>query len=166
MLKQPQNARDAYLEALTIAPNDAQVLNNIANVLADDLSNPQQALTYSQQAYDLSRRSGQLMPSVSDTQGWVLTLCGGPGAASGLDILQKLVEEHQDFTFARYHLGEAYLRSSMPADAVKQLEIAQTQVQQAQEQHASVSAELKSAIAQSLARARQMLDGKAAADGR
>jgi tetratricopeptide (TPR) repeat protein len=166
IIHQPQNAKDAYLEALTIAPNDPEMLNNLANVVADDLHDPQQALTYSQRAYDLSRRSGVYLQSISDTHGWVLTLCGGSNAAAGLDILQKLVLEHQDFTFARYHLGEAYLRSAMPADAVKQLEIAQTQVQQAEAQHTQVSAELKAAIAGSLAKARQILDGKADAGGR
>ena len=166
MMHQPQDARDVYVEALAIAPDDAEMLNNVANVVADDLHDPRQALTYSQRAYDLSRQSGRLLENVSDTHGWVLTLCGGVNAMAGLDILQKLVEEHQDFTYARYHLGEAYLRSSMPADAVKQLEVAQTQVQRAEDQHATVSADLKAAIAESLVKARQVLDGKADAGGK
>ena len=166
IMKQPQDSRDAYLEALKIAPNDTETLNNLADLLADDLHEPQQALQYSQRAYDASRQSGLYLPSVSDTHGWVLTLCGGANAPLGLGILQKVVEEHQDFTYARYHLGEAYLRSAMPADAVKQLETAQTQVQQVEDQHGQVSQELKSAIAESLSRARQVLDGKADAGGR
>jgi hypothetical protein len=161
MMHQPEDSKAAYLEALTIAPGQTEMLNNLANLLADDLHDPQQALGYSQQAYDLSRRSGNFVASVSDTQGWVLTLCGGANAEAGLNILQKLVEEHQDFVDARYHLGEAYLRNAMPADAVKQLEIAQTQLQQAEENHARVNADLKSAIAASLSKARQVLDGKA-----
>lgn len=166
IMHQPRNARDVYLEAVAIAPNDPELLNNVANVVADDLHDPQQALTYSQRAYDVSRQSGVYLLSISDTHGWVLTLCGGAKAASGLDILQKLVQDHQDFTYARYHLGEAYLRSSMPLDAVKQLEIAQGQLQQAEEQHAQVNAELKSAIAESLTKARQVIDGKADAGGK
>ena len=166
IMHQPQNARDVYLEAVAISPNDVELLNNVANVVADDLHDPQQALTYSQRAYDAGRRSGQFLQSISDTHGWVLTLCGGAKAASGLDILQKLVQDHQEFIYARYHLGEAYLRSSMPLDAVKQLEIARTQVQQAEDQHAQVSAELKSAITESLNKARQVIDGKADAGGK
>jgi len=166
IMHQPEDARSTYLEALAIAPNETGMLNNIANLLADDLHDPQQALGYSQRAYDLSRRSGNFVASVSDTHGWVLTLCGGANAEAGLNILQKVVEDHQDFIDARYHLGEAYLRSSMPADAVKQLEIAQTQVQQSEENHRQVSAELKSAIVASLSKARQVLDGKADAGGR
>ena len=83
-----------------------------------------------------------------------------------MNILQKVVEDHQDFVDARYHLGEAYLRNSMAADAVKQLEIAQTQLQQAEENHQRVSADLKTAIAASLSKARQTLDGKADAGGK
>jgi tetratricopeptide (TPR) repeat protein len=166
MLHNPENARDVYLEALTIDPNDPILLNNLADVLADDLKEPKQALKYSQRAYDLIRSTGQDVAGISDTQGWVLTLCGGLDASAGLEILRKVVEDHQDFLDARYHLGEAYLRSAMPTDAVKQLEIAQMQVQQTEEQHGSVTPDLKSAIAASLARARQLLDGKADAGGK
>jgi tetratricopeptide (TPR) repeat protein len=161
MMHQLEDSKAAYLEALTIAPNETEMLNNLANLLADDLHDPQQALGYSQRAYDLSRRSNNFVASVSDTQGWVLTLCGGANAEAGLNILQKVVEDHQDFIDARYHLGEAYLRNAMPADALKQLEIAQSQLQQAEENHERVSADLKSAIATSLSKARQVLDGKA-----
>jgi tetratricopeptide (TPR) repeat protein len=166
MMHRPEDAKNAYLEALTIDPNETGMLNNLANLLADDLHDPQQALGYSQRAYDLSRRSGNFLASVGDTQGWVLTLCGGANAEAGLNILQKVVEDNQNFIDARYHLGEAYLRNSMPGDAVKQLEIAQTKLQQAEENHGRVSADLKTAIAASLSKARQVLDGKADAGGK
>jgi tetratricopeptide (TPR) repeat protein len=166
LLHQPQNAKDLYLEVIGLAPNDPVLLNNLADVLADDLNEPMAALQYSQRAYDLVRSSGQEQASISDTQGWVLTLCGGPNASAGREILQKVVEDHQDFPDARYHLGEALLRSSMPADAVKQLEIAQMQLQRIEEQHGSVDPQLKSAIAASLAKARQLLSGNPDAAGK
>jgi predicted Zn-dependent protease len=160
-LHQPQDARDAYLDLLALAPNDAGMLNNLANVLADDLHEPTQAVAYSQRAYDLSRQTGAYVASVSDTHGWVLTLCGGRDAQLGLSILQKVVEDHQDFVDARYHLGEAYLRESMPGDAIKQLQIALDQVQQAEQSRATPDPALKSAIENALAKARQERDGKA-----
>jgi hypothetical protein len=137
------------------------MLNNLANVLADDLHEPTQAVAYSQRAYDLSRQTGSFVASVSDTHGWVLTLCGGRDAQLGLSILQKVVEDHRDFVDARYHLGEAYLRESMPADAIKELEIALAQIQQTEQTRATPNPALKSAIENALARARQERDGKA-----
>jgi hypothetical protein len=62
---------------------------------------------------------------------------------------------------ARYHLGEAYLRESMPADAIKELEIALAQIQQTEQTRATPNPALKSAIENALAKARQERDGKA-----
>ena len=101
----------------------------------------------------LRRTSPSLSASVADTHGWTLTLCGGPNSQIGLDILQKVVEDHQDFIEARYHLGEALLRSGMTAEAARQLQTAQDAIGQLEQKHEPVKAELKSAVRDSLSRA-------------
>jgi Flp pilus assembly protein TadD len=163
---QPQAARDAYMTLLQGDPNNPLVLNNLAYLLAEDLHQPIDAVDYSQKAYDLSRsRTGRAPASIGDTHGWVLTLCGGRDAQLGISILEQVVENDQNFLDARYHLGEAYLRSSMPNDAIKQLQIAQDQIERIEQNHGAVNPKLKAAIADSLARARQLADGKADAAG-
>lgn len=163
---QPQAARDAYMTMLQGDPNNPLLLNNLAYLLAEDLHQPIDAVDYSQKAYDLSRsRTGRPPASIGDTHGWVLTLCGGRDAQLGISILQQVVENDQNFLDARYHLGEAYLRSSMPNDAIQQLQIAQDQIGKIEQKHGTVSPKLKAAIADSLARARQSADGKADAAG-
>ena len=42
MMHRPEDAKNAYIEDLTIDPNETEMLNNLANLLADDLHDPQQ----------------------------------------------------------------------------------------------------------------------------
>ena len=78
------------------------------------------AKLYSTRAYDLDRFKPAPNYLILDTQGWVLTLCGGDDAVEGLNILRQMIVDRDDtrtFIEGRYHLGEAYLRMPVPSVA-------------------------------------------------
>jgi len=120
-------ARDAYVELLRLAPEDSIALNNLAYLLAERIPAPQggpsKAKEYSTKAYELVRFSPTPNVLVLDTQGWVLTLCGGDDALEGMSILRKMIIDREDtktFIEGRYHLGEAYLRAPKPDSGAAQ----------------------------------------------
>ncbi len=103
------------------------MLNNLALVLSEQIPAPEggalKAKAYSSRAYDLVRFNPSPNVLVMDTQGWVLTLCGGEDAVEGLSILHRMIAEREDtrtFVEGRYHLAEAYLRASKPDSASAQ----------------------------------------------
>lgn len=104
-------------------PNSIEALNNLACMLVDSVKppRPDEALQYSQRAYDLMRKSGQIQPLIQDTQGWVLL---NNGKVNDAVLLLRQVVDNKPFLDAYYHLAEAYLRSNQPLPAQQQLTLA------------------------------------------
>ncbi|HWE02525.1 MAG TPA: tetratricopeptide repeat protein [Tepidisphaeraceae bacterium] len=142
----PESAKAFYLDWLQEAPNDPTVLNNLACLLAENLHQPEEARQYSQRAFDLGRKVNLSDPMVVDTQGWVLTLCGGAATTEGLTILSGLVDTHGDFLDARYHLAMAYLKVNRPADAAAELSTAVAQIKALEEKKLPVNPDIKAQI--------------------
>jgi len=85
-----QGAYDAYNELLKSAPDDLEVLNNFAFLLAEDLHRPKDALPYAERAVKILRTGNVDISFVNngnvyDTYGWVKFLAGDvPGAITEL----------------------------------------------------------------------------------
>jgi tetratricopeptide (TPR) repeat protein len=155
-------ARDAYVELLGYSPEDTVSLNNLAYLLAERVPAPEggpgKAKKYSSKAYDLVRFKPAPNVLVLDTQGWVLTLCGGEDAVEGRSILHKLIVDREDtktFIEGRYHLGEAYLRMPKPDLVTAQRWLKEAMALIANDERAGrpVDAALKDKIQTSLAKA-------------
>jgi tetratricopeptide (TPR) repeat protein len=130
----------------------------MASLLTDTFSppRPQEALKYSQRAYDLMQNN----EIVLDTHGWVLTLNGKPH--EGIDLLRRALAV-RPFAHAHYHLGEAYLKTSAPEDAQKHLEQAAELLRQQEESKQEVDPALRGKIDAALAKAKESVRTKAAA---
>jgi predicted Zn-dependent protease len=116
----PLEAAAQLRSELEKAPDDVAALNNLACLLLDDVSppQPQEALTFSQRAYDLLARAQVLSPSVCDTQGWALIQCGR--IDEGVKLLEQ-TDAQAPSAAIRYHLAEAYIGKSQPAEAQRHL---------------------------------------------
>ena len=158
---QPAKAQEAYLQLLDKVPNDWTALNNLACLLAESVNPPEpaRAKIYSQRAYDLMRNQNDFQPLIADTHGWVLTLCNEVDA--GIDVLQRVVER-APFLEAHYHLAEAYLKKSYHEQALRQLELAQAIVKDADQKQQPISPEVRRRIGEAEARAREGLREKSA----
>jgi tetratricopeptide (TPR) repeat protein len=154
-----EKAHQAYLQLLDLNPQDLAALNNLACLLVDNMDppRPDQALIYSERAYDIVRRSGQSDPLILDTHGWVLTLSGR--VEEGITLLQQVVER-SPFLEAHYHLGEAYLRRSIPDEAQRQLLLASEMIASKERENAEVDAKLKANVERALFQAREMLQSR------
>ncbi|HLL90872.1 MAG TPA: tetratricopeptide repeat protein, partial [Tepidisphaeraceae bacterium] len=152
-------AHEAYLKLLERVPDDMTALNNMAVLLAENMTPPQpeRALLYSTRAYDNLRRVGRTDPLVADTQGWTLVLAGR--VDEGIDILRGIVNSPNPILDARYHLGAAHLRQSppYPEEAKRQLQRAAADYEDAVKQGKSLDPALKSRIAEALAKAEEMV---------
>jgi tetratricopeptide (TPR) repeat protein len=155
-------ARDAYVELLGLLPDDTIALNNLACLLAERIPAPQggplKAKVYSTKAYDNERFKPTPNVKILDTQGWVLTLCGGDDAIEGMTILHRMIAERDDtrtFVEGRYHLGEAYLRAPKPdlTSAQKWLKEAIDLIAEDEKAGKAVDGPLKDKIQTSLAKA-------------
>jgi len=113
-LGRTQEAEEAYLAALTLLPNDPEVLNNLAFLYADELNNPSKALPYALKAY----RWASTHPSVADTYAWVLAkLKRYPEAQK---ILETIAREENTVPAIRYHLGWVYEQQDKLSQAERQ----------------------------------------------
>lgn len=150
-------ARDAYVKLLSESPNDLPALNNLACLLANNVTPPQpkEAKVYSTQAYNLMKQSGRWDPLVADTQGWVLALCGGDDLPQAVSILADVVDRHP-FPEARYHLAEAYIKDNRLDEAKKQLDQATEALSLSQKNNQDVDPVLKVQIDQAQQRLREM----------
>lgn len=122
-----REAYDVYKKLLQIAPQDINALNNMANILLEGVNPPrvEEALKYSEQAYEIMRKSGQVSTDIIDTYGWLLTQSGR--VDEGIDVLQSLCKDLRESNKenvnleVRYHLAIAYLKRSFPDEAKTQL---------------------------------------------
>ncbi len=161
---QVDKAVGIYQQILQRHPTDVLSMNNLACLLADTAkpSQPQKALEYSQKAYDLVLKSGQVQPLIYDTQGWVLILTGR--LDDGIEILQK-VSDAADFPEVHYHLAQGYLRKNMLDDADRELDSASDMVNQAIADKQRVDSTLSDKIKAAKADVLQKRQAKAQAQG-
>jgi tetratricopeptide (TPR) repeat protein len=109
----------AYEEQLKLAPNDAEAMNNLAYVLAEDLHRPQEALRYAKRAVELRSRDANLL----DTLGWVYFLAGDLDSAVG--TLVSALQYSPSNVAARYHVALVYKRQGKIEQARRELDQAQ-----------------------------------------
>jgi len=109
-----KEAIEQYEEIRRRAPNNAQVINNLASLYL--LSKDQRALATAEQAYKLAPDH----PAVQDTLGWILVEQGQ--VARGLDLLRKAIGKAPDVATLRYHYAVALARNGNKAEARKELE--------------------------------------------
>jgi hypothetical protein len=96
-------------------------------------------LAYAQRAVDGLKRTGQVNPLVTDTDGWVLILNGK--LDEGIDVLHQVVGT-ADFPDVHYHLAEGYLKKGSLDDARRELALADQMYQSADANHRPVDTAL------------------------
>ncbi|MEJ7668044.1 MAG: XrtA/PEP-CTERM system TPR-repeat protein PrsT [Casimicrobiaceae bacterium] len=107
-------AIEQYQLVLKKVPNNAIVLNNLANLYQRE-KDPR-ALDTAEQAYKLMPDS----PVIADTLGWILVEQGT--TRRGLELLQKAVAMDPKGTEVQYHLAAALAKSGDKGQARKVLE--------------------------------------------
>ena len=98
MAGEPQRAEAAYRKALETSPEDAQLLNNLAFLLSEDMGRPEDALPLAQRAVKAQPDSAQVL----DTLGWVQHLTGQDREAQA--TLERSIAL-QELPHNRLHLG-------------------------------------------------------------
>ena len=110
----PDKAYNAYQAWLKLEPNNMEALNNLACLLADNYppDRAQEGLQYANQAVSQMGRLGRTEPRLLDTQAWLEILTGS--VDDGIHTLNTIMDGFDPFPDEYYHLGEAYLRRSLP----------------------------------------------------
>jgi len=108
-------ARQAYEACLRVNPNNAEILNNLAYLMAETNADLDQALSYAQKARGLNPGLGE----ISDTYGWILLKKGLTEQA--LPVFQDLVSRVPTNASYRYHLAKAYAQKGENAKASGEL---------------------------------------------
>jgi tetratricopeptide (TPR) repeat protein len=103
-LNKKKEASDAYNKVLSIDPDNALVLNNLAYMTADTGANLDQALTYAERA----KKRAPDSPDVADTLGFVYYK--KELNTEALRIFRQLSEEHPQNSTFRLHLAMALLK--------------------------------------------------------
>jgi putative PEP-CTERM system TPR-repeat lipoprotein len=106
-------ARRAYEAALKLSPSDAELLNNLANVLLG-LKDPA-ALKVAEQALSLNPRN----PLLVDTAGWANHLAGNKDRA--LQLLRDALLRQPANPEIRYHLAAVLAQAGRKAEALTEL---------------------------------------------
>ena len=149
----------AYEKYLQIKPNDVLALNNLAYLLAEEISppRPKDARVYSKKAYDIAVdwRGGDPKSRIFDTHGWIMVLNEGSGVDEGIRILEQVIEEYP-LLEARYHLGEAHLRKKHGEEAEEQLNAAMAMIVKAKKEKTPYDETLQPRIESALARAKAL----------
>jgi tetratricopeptide (TPR) repeat protein len=101
-LKNFAAARDAYEQLLTVAPNSALALNNLAVLYSERFGELDKA-------YDLAKKANEAAPNephLADTLGWILFKKGDYGNA--LRLLQESASKLPDLPEIQFHTGMAH----------------------------------------------------------
>jgi putative PEP-CTERM system TPR-repeat lipoprotein len=109
-------ARQEYQRLRELAPNDASVTNNLANVLLR--MNDPQALAVAEQALAAAPQS----PTVIDTAGWAAYQAGKLDRA--VQLLRDARLRSPEQPEIRYHLAMALVKTGRKAEALSELEFA------------------------------------------
>ncbi len=136
---------------------ELEALNNLALLLAEHpvSPNPARALNFSLRAYEITDRANAFNPGVADTHGWVLVLCGKMD--EGIALLKKAAERQS--LDAYFHLGQAYLKQSRPAEARQSLEEAKRLLSDPKVAATQLDPQIGPKIEALLEKARQMTEG-------
>jgi len=108
-------ARQAYEACLVVNPNNPEVLNNLAYLMAETNADLDMALNHAQKAKGLSPST----PEISDTYGWILLKKGLTEQA--IPVFQDLVTRVPTNSSYRYHLAKAYAQKGDNAKAATEL---------------------------------------------
>ena len=108
-------ARQAYEACLAVNPNNAEVLNNLAYLMAESNADLDVALNHAQKAKGLSPNT----PEISDTYGWILLKKNLVEQA--IPVFQDLVNRVPTNSSYRYHLAKAYAQKGDTAKASAEL---------------------------------------------
>jgi tetratricopeptide (TPR) repeat protein len=96
-------AMAAYRKVLESNPDEAQALNNLAYLLAEQGNNIDEALKYAQRAVELAPER----PAYCDTLGWILYRKGLYSLA--IQYLEK-ADSNSKSVVSKYHLAMAYAK--------------------------------------------------------
>ena len=110
-----KEAREAYEACLRVNPNNAEILNNLAYLMAETNADLDLALSYAQKARGISPGLGE----VSDTYGWIILKKGLTEQA--IPVFQDLVSHVPANASYRYHLAKAYAQKGDNAKASGEL---------------------------------------------
>jgi predicted Zn-dependent protease len=128
------NAAEQYKKYLGLQPKDVLALNNLAYLLAEEISPPRlaDAKVCSQKLYDITKdwKPSDSKARILDTHGWVLVLNGGKDLDEGIRVFEAVNDEFPILE-TRYHLGEAFLKKKQGDDALEQLTQAQGMIEKA-----------------------------------
>ncbi|MES2364386.1 MAG: XrtA/PEP-CTERM system TPR-repeat protein PrsT [Pseudomonadota bacterium] len=108
--------KDAITEYLAIqkqTPNNASILNNLANLFL--IEKDPRALPTAEQAHKISPDN----PAIQDTLGWILITQGQ--TSRGLDLLHQALTKMPDSPSVRFHYATALANSGDKAHARKEL---------------------------------------------
>jgi tetratricopeptide (TPR) repeat protein len=108
-------ARQAYEACLRVNPNNAEVLNNLAYLMAETNADLDLALNYAQKAKGLNPS----LAEISDTYGWILLKKGL--AEQAIPVFQDIVNRVPTNSSYRYHLAKAYAQKGDNAKASTEL---------------------------------------------
>jgi tetratricopeptide (TPR) repeat protein len=108
-------ARKFYEATLTLEPDNAVVLNNLAFLLAETGGDLNDALTKAQRAKTVRPELNE----ISDTLGWIYLKKGL--ADSAIEMFKELVAKEPHHATYRYHLGMAYMQKGDKTRAMEQL---------------------------------------------
>jgi Tfp pilus assembly protein PilF len=113
--KEYDKAIDRYRRVLTLNPNHAVALNNLAYALAVRKAQPAEALAYAERAFALTRGSA----TVADTLAWVQHLLGRDAEAA--QLLERAVKVLPENAEVRLHAAVVYAAVGMVEPALKEL---------------------------------------------
>jgi tetratricopeptide (TPR) repeat protein len=120
-------------------------------------SRPEDALQYSQKAYDLMTRSGGAEAAILDTHGSILVQVGR--VEEGIGILQTAIDR-KPLPDAYFHLGDAFLKQSKPDQAENALRQALDLIARAERDKQAVDPTLRNRVDEALLRASAMKQQK------
>ncbi|POF63298.1 Tetratricopeptide repeat protein [Novacetimonas maltaceti] len=107
-----KHAKAGLTQALRMAPNEAELLNDLGYSMVEHGDDPATAEGYLRRALALSPDDGQIRDSV----GWIELRLGH--VAEGLPLLERAAEQMPQDPAINYHLGVAYWVSGRRLEAV------------------------------------------------
>jgi tetratricopeptide (TPR) repeat protein len=109
-------AVEQYRAILTVRPDDAVVINNLAYALAVGLGRLQEALPFAQKAYKLGSGS----PEIIDTLGWVQHLLANDAEAARL--FSELLKQEVRVGMIHLHAAIVFEAVGRTSDATRALD--------------------------------------------
>jgi tetratricopeptide (TPR) repeat protein len=119
-LGQREAAQASYRQALSLSPDNPDILNNLAFLIVETNGNSDEALSLARKA----RSKAPDNPDLNDTLGWVYLKRNETEAA--LQVFNNLIRKYPDQPVYRYHLGVAFLQKGDTARAQTEFKTALT----------------------------------------